>query len=76
MNYLIFENTVKNPVNIHSGKEKGKEKIEENKINQEKSEKKLKIIKLNLKQIQINLKKIKSCLKVDPVSLVCRHRTK
>ena len=49
MNCLISENTVKNHVNIHSRKEKGKEKIEENRINQVKSENKLKTIKLNLK---------------------------
>ena len=42
MNCLISENTDKNFVNVHNGKEKGKEKIEENKINQEKSEKKFK----------------------------------
>ena len=49
MNCLISENTDKNFVNIDNGKEKGKEKIEENKINQVKSENKLKTIKLNLK---------------------------
>ena len=49
MNCLISKNSDKNFVNIHTGKEKGKEKIEENKINQEKSEKKLKTIKLHLK---------------------------
>ena len=53
MNCLISENTDKKPVNIHNRKEKGKEKIEENKINQEKSEKKLKTIKLNSKPVQI-----------------------
>ena len=49
INYLNSENTNKNLVNVHNGKEKGKEKIGENKINQEKSEKKLKTIKINLK---------------------------
>ena len=49
MNCLNSENTNKNLVNVHNGKEKGKEKIEENKINHEKSDKKLKTIKLNLK---------------------------
>ena len=49
MNCLIYENTDKNLVNVHNGKEKGKEKIEENKINQVKYEKKIKTIKLNLK---------------------------
>ena len=49
MNCLNSENTNKNLVNVHNGKEKGKEKIEENKINHEKSDKKLKIIKVNLK---------------------------
>ena len=49
MNYLIFENSDKIFVNVHNGKEKGKDKIEENKINSVKSEKKLKTIKLNLK---------------------------
>ena len=52
INCLIFENTDKNLVNVHNGKEKGKEKIEENKINQVKSEKKFKTIKLNLKPIE------------------------
>ena len=49
MNCIISEKPNKNLVNVHNGKEKGKEKIEENKINQEKSKKKLKTIKLNLK---------------------------
>ena len=49
MNCLISENSDKNFVNIHNGKEKGKEKIEENKINSVKSKNKLKTIKLNLK---------------------------
>ena len=40
MNYIISGNNDKNLVNVHNGKEKGKEKIEENKINQVKSEKK------------------------------------
>ena len=52
MNYLIPENTDKKLVTVHNGKEKGKEKIEENKTNQVKSEKKLKTIKLNLKPIE------------------------
>ena len=52
MNCLISKNTVKNPVNIHNGKEKGKEKIEENKISSVKSKNKLKTIKLNLKLIK------------------------
>ena len=47
MNCLTSENTNKNPVNIHNRKEKGKEKIEENKIN-----------KKNLKKIENN--KVKS----------------
>ena len=51
MNYLIPKNIDKNLVTDHSEK-KGKEKIEENKIIQENSEKKLKIIKLNMKPIQ------------------------
>ena len=50
MNYSISKNTNKNLFTIHSEKEKGK-KLEENKINQMRSEKKLKIIKLNLKLI-------------------------
>ena len=66
MNCLIFENTDKNVVNIHNGKEKGKEKIEENKINQEKFEKKLKIIKLNLKLIQNKSQKNKIMSKGRP----------
>ena len=49
MNCSVSENSNKNLFTIHNGKEKGKEKIEENKINQVKSENKLKIIKLNLK---------------------------
>ena len=40
MNYLIPENTDKNLVTVHNGKEKGKEKIEENKTNQVKSKNK------------------------------------
>ena len=52
MNCLIPKNTDKNLVTVHNGKEKGKEKIEKNKINQVKSEKKLKTIKLNLKLIK------------------------
>ena len=46
------KNIDKNLVTVHFEKEKGKEKIEENKIIQVKSEKKLKTIKLNLKLIQ------------------------
>ena len=52
MNCLILKNTDKNLVNVHNEKEKGKEKIEENKINQVKSENKLKTIKLKLKPIE------------------------
>ena len=52
MNCSIFENSNKNLFTVHSEKEKGKEKLEENKIIQMRSEKKLKIIKLNLKPIQ------------------------
>ena len=49
MNCIISGNNDKNLFTVDNEKEKGKEKIGENKINQEKSEKKLKIIKLNLK---------------------------
>ena len=52
MNCSIPENTNKNLFTVHNEKEKGKEKLEENKIIQMRSEKKLKIIKLNLKPIQ------------------------
>ena len=52
MNCSISENIYKKFFAVHSEKEKGKEKLEENKINQMRSEKKLKIIKLNLKKIQ------------------------
>ena len=52
INYSILENTDKNLVTVHIEKEKGKEKLEENKTIQMRSEKKLKIIKLNLKPIQ------------------------
>ena len=53
MNCLILKNTDKNLVTVHFEKEKGKEKMEENKTFQVKSKKKLKIIKLNLKLGQI-----------------------
>ena len=52
MNCIILENIDINLVTVHNGKEKGKEKIEENKIIHVNSEKKLKIIKLNLKPIK------------------------
>ena len=60
MNCLIPKNTDKNLVIVHNGKEKGKEKIEENKTIQVKSEKKLKTIKLNLKPIQNKTQKNKN----------------
>ena len=51
MNCIIPKNSNKNLFIVHSEK-KGKEKLEENKTIQMRSEKKLKIIKLNLKLIQ------------------------
>lgn len=50
MNCSVPENFNKNLFTVHSEK-KEKEKLEENKIIQMRSEKKLKIIKLNLKLI-------------------------
>ena len=52
MNCIILENSNKNFLTVHNEKEKRKEKLEENKTNQMRTEKKLKIIKLNLKLIQ------------------------
>ena len=48
MNCSIPKNSNKNLFTVHSEK-KGKEKLKENKTNQMRSEKKLKIIKLNFK---------------------------
>ena len=50
MNCIILENSNKNFLIIHNEKEKGKGKLEESNATQMRSEKKLKIIKLNLKQ--------------------------
>ena len=49
MNCSVLENSNKNLFTVHSEKEKGKEKLEENKTNQMRSEEKLKIIKLIFK---------------------------
>ena len=66
MNCLLPENIDKNLVTVHSEKEKEKEKIEENKIIQVKSKKKLKTIKLNLKPIQNKSQKNKIISKGRP----------
>ena len=60
MNCTIFRNNDKNLFTIDSGKEKGKEKIEENQTIQVKSEKKLKTLKINLKSVKNNSQKNKN----------------
>ena len=57
MNCTISENNDKNLFTVVSGKEKGKEKIEENQTIQVKSEKKLKTLKINLKSVKNNFQK-------------------
>ena len=52
MNCSIPKNSNKNLFTVHSEKEKRKEKLEENKSNQMRSEKKIKTIKVNLNQSQ------------------------
>ena len=70
MNYSIPKNSNKNLFTVHSEKEKGKENLEEIKTNQMRSEKKLKIIKLNLKLIQNKSQKNKIMSKGRP-SITC-----
>ena len=52
INYIIPKNSNKNLIIKINEKDKGKENLRENKINKIRSEKKLKIIKLNLNQSQ------------------------
>ena len=60
MNCIISRNNDKNLFTVENGKEKGKEKIEENQTIQVNSEKKLKKIKLNFHPIQNNSQKNKN----------------
>ena len=77
MNCLISKNTDKKFVNVHNEKEKGKEKIEENKINSVKSENKLKTIKLNLKLNENKVQKNKIMFTGRPSSnTVSTHNQK
>ena len=74
INCSIPENSNKNLFTAHSEKEKGKEKLEENKTNQMRSEKKLKIIKLNLKLIQNKSQENKNMFKGRPsITSVSTH---
>ena len=60
MNCTISRNNDKNLFTIDSGKEKGKEKIEENQTIQVKFEMKLKALKINLKSAKKNSQKNKN----------------
>ena len=68
MNCIISEKSNKNPTIKTNEKEKGKEKLGENKINKIRSKKKLKIIKLNLNQSQ-NKSQGNKFMKIDRLNI-------